>query len=630
MRTALILSAVLAAIGTASVAAEPAARPDETALRYYAGQHQKDRVEAEASRLRNRFPGWQPPADLWSAQSGGEDEDGFWDLFAAGRDAELRAALAARSKAEPGWKASAPLAAAIALRELREACLPLMKANRWQDLATLAARRRAEVEAGDPEIVWAAAEAFGRTERQPEAYALLGSALSSGRFGPDERRVSLLRAMRFLPMADIDRLSALGAGRQDLDPIRVDLARGRISAVLHDEIGQSVAAAERAAFERYAETAPDPDQPALVAWLAFKQRDLPTALTWFKRAMTRGGDAMVAHGLAHTLRLMGLRRDAEEVAYAWREPLVNNTLLFIDLLETDLTGEIPPAIEPERLKRYAEVTLVSASGEGAQALAWYAYNNCQFDTALSWFRRAVAWFPKEATVYGYALAQRRMHQERAFLDTVNRYDGLFPKVVDLLFQPANDHPMPCESTPRRIAEPVAAPASGYLDLAPAAAPAGASRRGRVPQPDEIASGRAASAPTIRRSDFPIPVTMENDARAAPAGSAIPEPRWAERRRGPVATIARRVPGVGPMPYERYGFSLLPAWNGTEGASAPSAAEAPAPIGTLWSDERTGAPSEAAREAFKPAVDPERSAPATTGSIDASQAVRNQIVRKIIP
>ena len=272
------------------------------------------------------------------------------------------------------------------------------------------------------------------------------------------------------------------------------------------------------------------------------------------------------------------------------------------------------------------MTLVSASGEGAQALGWYAYNNCQFDTALSWFRRAVAWFPKEATVYGYALSQRRMHQEKAFLETVNRYDGLFPKVVDLLFRPANDHPMPCEAAPRRIVEPVVAAPSGYLDLAPVAGPSGAVKRGRVPQPDEIAAGRPVSAPIIRRSDFPIAVTMENDVRAAPTGSPIPEPRFSERRRAAGASVARRVPGVGPMPYERYGFSLLPGWNGAETASAPTAAELPAPIGTLWSDERTGAIAEAARAS----TGPDRASPAMTGSIAASQPMRNAIVRKIIP
>ena len=80
------------------------------------------------------------------------------------------------------------------------------------------------------------------------------------------------------------------------------------------------------------------------------------------------------------------------------EPLVNNAILFIDVLEGELTKPVPPAIEPERLSRYARVTLESRSGEGAQALGWYAYNSCQFETALDWFHRASAWLPKEATV----------------------------------------------------------------------------------------------------------------------------------------------------------------------------------------------------------------------------------------
>ncbi len=152
------------------------------------------------------------------------------------------------------------------------------------------------------------------------------------------------------------------------------------------------------------------------------------------------------------------------MAYAWREPLVNNALLFIDILERDLTRATPPAIEPERLRRYAEVTAATASGEGAQALAWYAYNTCQFDAALAWFRRAVAWYPKEATVYGYALALQRAGQQRAFVDLVNRYDGLFPRVVGLLFSPRSDRPSPCDAPAPRPAE--TAPRSAYLDLAP--------------------------------------------------------------------------------------------------------------------------------------------------------------------
>ncbi|OAS23135.1 hypothetical protein [Methylobacterium platani] len=569
MRAALILALGLAGAPVAGARLAAAERPDETALRYYAQQARPERVAAEAERLARRFPGWTPPADLWTAAPGAEDEDGFWDLLKAGRLDALRRALADRARAEPGWAPSGALAGAVARRALRDEVRALEKAGRWGDLAGLVDRRRPEFEAGEAEVAWAAAEALARTDRAPEAVALFGRALAAAGAGADDRRAGLLRALPLLPMAEIDRLAAaIPAG--DLAPIRIDLIRARLSAVLHDEAGQAVAPDELAAFQAYAETAPEPDQAGLVAWYALKRSDLPEALAWFKRAIARGGDAMVAHGLAHTLLRLGLRREAEDVAYAWREPLVNNSLLFIDILERDLTRADPPAIEPERLRRYAEVTAATASGEGAQALAWYATNTCQFEAGLAWFRRAVAWFPKETTVYGYALALRRAGQHRAFVEVVNRYDGLFPRVVGLLFATRREPPPPCEAAPPRPAEP--ASRGAYLDLAPRAEP-----RGRVPQPDAL---EAASVPLVRRSDFPLAVATENDLRAAPTGSPLALAPVRAAGRGP--TTARRVPGVGPMPYERFGFALLPAWTGETGASAPTAAERPAPLGTLWS------------------------------------------------
>ena len=595
MRAALTLAALvtLAAVGGARAHAPAApSQPDEVALRYYATQKQPERVEAEIRRLRRGFPNWQPPADLWTAEPAGADEEPYWALLNAGRFVDLRATLAARARTEPAWRPSRTLADALGRRELRIEALALAKATRWVDLARLGDRRRPEIDGADPELGWAVAEAMGRTERAPEAFALMRRVVEFPTATPEQRRVTVLRAMAFLPMADAERLAALcRAG--DLDTIRIDRIRGRMSAVLHDEADIAVAADDLATFESYAEASQDANQPGLVAWYAFNRRDYPTALTWFKRAIAHGGDAMVAHGLAHTLRRLGLRREAEDVAYAWREPLVNNALLFIDLLEADLTKAVPPAIEPERLLRYAQVTAATASGEGAQALAWYAYNTCQFDTALTWFQRAMAWFPKEATAYGYALTLRRTHRQREFVEVVNRYDGLFPKVVDLLFQPPSDNPMPCEVQAARPAA-TPAPASAYLNLSalPSATSgqAAPSRTGYVPQPDELGGSAAAAPPTIRRNEFPIAVLMENDLRAAPTGVERRggELRWPTRAIGRPSTIARRVPGVGPMPYERFGFSLLPAWNGTDAPSRPSAADRPAPLGSLWSDEQTRA------------------------------------------
>jgi tetratricopeptide (TPR) repeat protein len=140
-----------------------------------------------------------------------------------------------------------------------------------------------------------------------------------------------------------------------------------------------------AALEEFARQSPDPGQSALIAWYAFKRGEFDAALDWFNRSIARGGDATSAHGLALTLLKLGRRREAEDVAYAWREQLTNNMILFVDILETDLTREVPPYVEPARLARYAQVTLKTQSGEGAQALAWYAYNSCQLETALEWF-----------------------------------------------------------------------------------------------------------------------------------------------------------------------------------------------------------------------------------------------------
>jgi tetratricopeptide (TPR) repeat protein len=360
------------------------------------------------------------------------------------------------------------------------------------------------------------------------------------------------------------------------------------------------------------------------------------SLEWFKFALEHGGDAMIAHGLAHSLRELGMYRETEEVSYAWREPLINNTILFIDILERDLTKEIPPYIEPERLQRYAQVTMDLSSGEGAQGLAWYAYNTCQYDVAYEWFQRANAWSPKEATAYGLAVLTRKLGKSREFVDLVNRYDGLFPKVVELLFPDNMYHPpSPCdlllasEKDRQRLLNqammnaaataPVdpsyaAARQAGYAvaqspagAIAPqtqpgfqqaAVAPAGPLAPAQQGYPVQQAypqgyGARYDQPPKINRAEFPVSVNPENSLRysstgklmgaVAPLGKAPPpqNPVAAnEPWRGVQPLVARRVPGVGAMPYEHYGFSLLPGWTGVLTASAPHTAET-APAGTLW-------------------------------------------------
>jgi tetratricopeptide (TPR) repeat protein len=546
---------------------------DETALRFYAAQGQLKRVEKEAQRLAAQHPGWTMPEDIWTARPGQADEKPLWALFSADDIEGLKRAIAERRRSEPGWRPSDDLARKLRRKELRKSVLAKAGSAQWLTVADLAGDFGKGGDVDDVELAWAVAEGLARSDRQPEAFALYGAILTR-RSDPKERSATIQKAIGLLPMADVELLLAMGktdaSGAPEFAALSLDVTRGRISAILHDERKTALDPAEMAAFEAQARGSDNADEAGLIAWLALKQNRPADALGWFKLAIARGGDAMVAHGLAHTLLRLGKRREAEEVAFAWREPLVNNAILFIDVLEGDLTQPNPPAIEPERLSRYARVTLDTRSGEGAQALGWYAYNACQFETALDWFRRASAWLPKEATVYGQALSLQRLKRSKEFSELVNRYDGLFPKVVALALPDRNELPGPCDA---QVAARTAAFDGGRQNLATAL---------RVPQP---ATNTAPDATlTMRRAGFPAAVSPENPLRFPEiARSAEPlRPRAAEAR----PLVARRVGGVTAMPYEPLGFALLPGWNGQAGPGDIAAGERPPARGTLWAETAT--------------------------------------------
>ncbi|WP_336489731.1 hypothetical protein [Methylobacterium nigriterrae] len=559
---------------------------DESALRYYASQKQTARMKAEIARLKRLYPGWTEPPDLDSLQPSPPEEAPLWDLFTAGRFDDLRAAIASRRSVDPNWQPSEELARKLRRAEFRNR-VKSASGKRPEDVAGLYRADPAALDPSDVESIWAIADALAATEAGEDAFTLYKSVLDVSS-DPGARLATIQKAMAHLKMEQAERLIAMGRldpeGNTEFEAIRVDITRARIAAFLHDEPAQTPTLADLTAFQAYARKSGDPSQTGLLGWYAYKRRQFREALEWFKLAIARNGDAMVAHGLAHTLRELNMLREAEEVAYAWRERFVGNEILFIDILERKLTLANPPYIEPARIERYAKVVIASGSGEGAQGLAWYAYNSCQFDAALEWFQRANAWLPSETTVFGYALTQQRLKRQRPYLETINRYDGLFPKVVDLLFrEDPGGPPLPCAASATqqaaaaaRAATPKPEPQQSY---------------GRVPRPDGAAGSKAETRPlAVQRNEFPLQVQMDNALRYPPAAlqRALAEPAPGGNFAKEPSTqapplVARRVPGAGAMPYERYGYALLPGYNGLdkpEGLSLPAA-------GTLWQEQQAG-------------------------------------------
>jgi tetratricopeptide (TPR) repeat protein len=589
--------------------------PDETALRYYAAQNQTRRVALEIERLQRLYPYWRPPETLVEpASTSSEDEQPLWDLFGADRMDELRAAIELRQKQEPDWRPSKDLTDKIARKELRLRLMGMWRAGQLNDIIAAVRQDGYGGDRADIDLQWTVAETYARMKQTGEALDIYRSILRTAP-DPKDRIATIQKAMDTMRMSEVEKLLVEArideAGRSDLAPLAIDITRARISAYLHDERPEPVPAAEVRTFEAYARGVNDANQSGLVAWHHLKNRQYSEALEWFKLALERGGDAMVAHGLAHVLREKGMLREAEEVAFAWREPLANNAILYIDVLEAQLTNPVPPYVEPERLARYAQVTVDLASGEGAQALGWYAYNTCQFEAAYEWFQRAVAWYPKETTVVGLMLASQKLKRTKDFFELANRYDGLFPKALALLFPDGYQRPpSPCDL----LASGRVAPAATRA-LAPQPAPVHAAPRhfGASPPP---AAGMASQhwapqswgqhllpvandqLPKFARGEFPAAVELENHRRFAssgklmgrPAASAAPPAAQTALRMeqpAPAQLVARRVQGVSAMPYERWGFSLLPGANGQTAADAPHSAQV-APAGTAWASEGAAA------------------------------------------
>ena len=205
--SAMVFAASMALLAT--VAAACAGLVDETALREYARQNNVGRVEAETRRLQRLSPQWKPPADLWTARPSGPDEAPLWELYEGGHLDLLKEAIAERQSREPGWQPSDDLVEKMKEKEIRAAIVAGAAAGRWIEVAKLADDNGLTHATPDIELLWIVAEALGRTERSGEAAALYASVLEN-RTDLRERAGTLQKALVVLPMADAEKLIAMG------------------------------------------------------------------------------------------------------------------------------------------------------------------------------------------------------------------------------------------------------------------------------------------------------------------------------------------------------------------------------------------------------------------------------------
>ncbi len=396
------------------------AKVDESALRYYAGQKNRTRVEAEIKRLRDLHPTWKPPANLYATGSG-NDEQPLWDLFGAGRMDELRFAIQAREKKEAGWRPSADLLTKMAHQEAAAGLIALSKSKEWARLLEDANTHAEILTCSTIDLDWRVAEAFASLGLLQRAYEVDAAILTNCK-NRDERLATVRKAVELLASADVEKLIAMGQpladGSGEFDAVKLDLARQRLGRVLAGTDHEEVPKASLEALGQATLQSGDPADAALLGWYAFGREHWAEADGWFKLGLAgSGGDSKLAEGHALALSKLGRFEEAEKLAFAWRERSTVMRSLFIGFV-TDRLGKATAAIDPDELADFTALITADRSLPGAQAIGWADVNHKDWEGAVLWFGHAIEWAgPGDASgpaalpekvIEGYALALKSL------------------------------------------------------------------------------------------------------------------------------------------------------------------------------------------------------------------------------
>jgi len=182
----------------------------------------------------------------------------------------------------------------------------------------------------------------------------------------------------------------------------------------------------QADFEALVDEDRSPAGAQAVAWSYALRKDWANANTWFRVAIEwsaldltppRGGakvektKAKLIEGYVQALRGNGDLGQAEDIAFAWRDGADELRGLYMQVFTRELADANPSQpISAERLARFAKITQDDRSAVGAQNMGWLSYRAKDWNAAIAWFEKAMAWSHNgkgdAKTSEGYALALR--------------------------------------------------------------------------------------------------------------------------------------------------------------------------------------------------------------------------------
>lgn len=415
--------------------AAPAPKVDETALRYFARQGDKRRLEAEIARLRALYPGWTPPDDPTSVAPQADTAlDAMWKLYAAGKLPELRKAMQERQTSEPGWKPPADLLQMVELAESREQLINASDLKQYDTVIRIGSSHNSLLTCSDVDVLWRVAEAFAKTDRAARAKDAYGYVLDNCT-KPEERLATVQKALPLLSRADLDALLAREKtntdGSKEFDSIRNDLARKAVADAGADP-KVMVPPADVSRVEKLANDIVEPSDPLILGWYYLRRNDPVAAEKWFRLSHDRENAASSSQGLALAMIAQSRPAEAEATIYEWRDSSDGAKAVYMAAVANLLAQDLPVEIAPAILQRMVPEVMKAKDANAAQQLGWYAYLLNQFETASGWFSTALLWKPDdEPSSYGLVLTREQLGDTAGVADIQRRWAGKSDRIERL-------------------------------------------------------------------------------------------------------------------------------------------------------------------------------------------------------
>ncbi|UIJ73144.1 cellulose synthase [Aurantimonas sp. HBX-1] len=528
-------------------AAAPAAAPaagtppvvDETALRYFARSGDSRRLEAEIARLQALYPDWTPPEDPLAIPEIGDPQlDRMWALYAEGKYAEVRAAVAARQDSEPGWEPPADLLERLNVAESRVKLVNASNLQQYDTVIRVASDTPSLLTCSEVDVLWRLAEAFAATNRP-------GRALDAYRYiltncdNPGERLATMQMATQRLDRPAIDSLLALqrpsAEGIDEFASIRADLSRKAVDAGNADP-DATASQEDLETVRRLAEADGAVSDRLLLGWY-YLRRDAPAAAeAWFRKAREVTDSSEASQGLALALLALSQPVEAEAVIRPWAAASDEARAVYVAAAANLLAIDPPIVQTPEVLRTIVDAVAGARDANGAQQLGWYSYGLNQLSTAAQWFAQALDWQPaSEPAAFGLALANQRLGNTAELSRLQAAWQGASPRIAAVgqagatLPQTASAALAATAPSMQAAASAAPQPVAGMTAYTQAAAPTAAATATTAPTTTTApaASAAPAAAPAAAAPAAPAAAPIQYEA-PRPSASAPSQQRAAPR------------------------------------------------------------------------------------------------------